>query len=403
MKITRRNLLKLGLGFSAVYLDPYRLVNSLASPVKSGNNSLVVIQLLGGNDGLNTVIPYANGKYYDLRPRIGIKANEVLKLDSNVGFHPNLSALAKLYDEKKLAIIQGCGYENPNLSHFRSLEIWQTANPDKLLPTGWLGRYIDEVNQSGNPFPGINLDFTLPKSLIANSTIIPSISNFKDFHLDNDAHYPDDNKAHIDAFKNMYQNFESKNNDLSIIKKTGLDALSASFKIPQMASKYNVLAKYPKGEFANKLKFMACLIANSASGKVYNLSLGGFDTHVNQINQQAHLLNELSDSLFAFHKDLEAHSVSDKVITVIFSEFGRRPSQNDGQGTDHGTSQPVMVIGSKVKGGLYGQYPSLTDLDNGNLKHEVDFRCVYASILDKWLNVDSSLILGKNFENIDFV
>ena len=404
MKISRRNILKAGLGLSVALLDSTQLLNVLAKPqANKTKNVLLVIQLLGGNDGLNTIIPYGDGKYYDLRPRIGIRQNEVIQINNQIGFHPSLEKFAKLYQDKQLAIIQGVGYPNPNLSHFRSLEIWQTAYPNSIASTGWLGRYIDETASDDNLFPGINLDLALPKSLSANKIIVPSIANFPDFKFNVDSHFQNDEQSQIQAFKSIYKNFRTKNSDLNLIKHTGIGALESTFKIPDMVANYKILTTYPNNEFANKLKYIACLIANNCESSIYNLSLSGFDTHANQAYQQANLLKNLSDSLYAFHQDLEAHKVSDNVMTLIFSEFGRRPSQNDGQGTDHGTSQPVLIIGSKIKGNLYGQYPSLSNLDSGNLKHDLDFRSIYATILDKWLNADSQAILGRNYEILPFV
>lgn len=365
---------------------------------------MVVIQMSGGNDGLNTVVPYSTGAYYDKRPVIGIRPERVLKLDDHVGLNPNMQEMHNLFTSGKMAVIQGVGYPNPSRSHFRSVEIWQTANPEKIIETGWLGRYLDcGAATKEDIFAAVNVEPTLPKTLASSKTMVPSVSNVFDFQFRTDPRYLADRDTQIETFNDIYKSFDLKRPEVSLLRKVGFEANKASDYLQKIVRSYKSDVKYPEGTFGNGLQFIAQMIAGGVDSKIFTVNLDGFDTHTNQLQPQNRLLKQLSDGVGAFYKDLEKHNLQDDVIVFAFSEFGRRVGENNGRGTDHGTAAPVYVIGKNVKGGVYGDHPDLTNLDDGDLKYKVDFRCVYATLLEKWLRADSHEVLGQNFDHIPFV
>lgn len=411
-EVSRRNFLKQGLGLVTVSLS---LPSVMALAAQAANfdrrqtgksKILVLVQMNGGNDGLNTVIPYGDGAYYCARPAIGIAADKVLRLDGRSGLHTDMTGFADMFKAGKLAIVQGVGYPTPNRSHFRSIEIWQTGNPDRIENTGWLGRYLDCCAQSGpgeNLFPAVNVDPILPKSLLADRVTVPSVNNPLEFKFRTDPTYAQDRQAQVQAFNDIYNDFDLKRPNADLLRKAGVDANAASDYLQSLVKNYKGTAKYPNGSFGNGLKFISQMITGGLNSPVYSVSLDGFDTHTNQLRQQAGLLKQLSEGVTAFYEDLKAHNVDQDVLIMAFSEFGRRVAENGGKGTDHGTAAPAFLIGSGVKGGIYGDQPSLTALDNGDLKYGVDFRSVYATILDKWLGADSKEVLRGSFEYVPFV
>jgi len=414
MTLTRRDFLKSGLAMAGVcysWTDLCMLASRAGElePRKPGNGKiLVLVQLAGGNDGLNTVIPYNNGTYYQMRPAIGIKQDKVLALNGQVGLHPSMKQMHDLYAQRKLAVLLGLGYPRPNRSHFRSIEIWQTANPDKIIDTGWLGRYLDlslngKQKPGNNLFPAVNVDPILPKTLSAEKVVVPSVYDLNQFRFATDSHYQQDHKCQVDAFNKLYSDFDTKPGEMDLVKNVGMDTLKASDYLFAVVKNYKGTVNYPDSAFARSMKFIAQMITAGVSAKIYNVSLAGFDTHSGQINAQSRLLQQLSEGVAAFQKDIEEHGVDKDVLVMTFSEFGRRVSQNNGNGTDHGTAAPQFIIGSSVKGGIYGDYPSLTDLDAGDLKFKVDFRNVYATVLDRWLGADSRQVLGAHFDDMAFV
>lgn len=406
MTLSRRKFIQGGLGMLGLMLTADEIFELQAHATeRTGQKQLVLIQLSGGNDGLNTVIPFANGAYYDARPQIAIAQNDVLKLNDQVGLHPNMTGMHQLFKEGKLAIVEGAGYGSPNRSHFRSIEIWQTAEPDKIGDTGWLGRYLDlacaDKNQTA--LPAVNVDAMLPKTLYARRVVVPSVNNVYEFRFRSDPHFRKDRENQINAFNDIYGTFDSKRPHAEMLRKAGLEANRASDNLLDIVKRYKSNVKYPNGKLADGLKFISQMLSGGVAAPVFTVSLDGFDTHANQQRAQAGLLKQLSDALLAFQNDLKEHGLEDKVLTLVFSEFGRRVQENNGRGTDHGTAEPLFLLGSAIKGGLYGEAPSLTSLDAGDLKHTVDFRTVYATVLESWLNADSTEILGKRFETLPFV
>lgn len=370
-----------------------------------GKRSLVVLTLSGGNDGLNTVIPASTGAYYDLRPKIAVKQGDVLLLKDGFGFHPSLRDLHSMYNDGRVAVIQGVGYEKPNRSHFRSIEIWQTAQPDIIGSTGWLGRYLDTIERSeakDSTMLAVNIDPVLPKSLLAKNVTVPSVYDLDQFTFKVSPPYSGDRDAQLAAFNDIYKGLEHNRPHLARIKETGLEANAASEKLHALAARPGGV-KYPDGRLSQSLALVARMIEGNVGARVYTLSLDGFDTHANQMSAHPALLANLSRSLSAFTRDLAARGLDDDVTVLVFSEFGRRAGENGARGTDHGTAGPCLVLGKNVKGGLYGEAPSLTSLDNGDLKYTTDFRSVYATILDRWFGVEHREIVGKRFETLDFV
>lgn len=401
MAVSRRKFIHGGLGMLGLMLSAEELFSLSAQARGSASQrQLVLIQLSGGNDGLNTVIPFGAGAYYDARPQIAVPQNDVLKLNSEIGLHPQMTGMQELFNAGNLAIIEGAGYTSPNRSHFRSIEIWQTAEPDKIGDTGWLGRYLDLAcgDKERKALPAVNVDPMLPKTLFARKIVVPSVNNIYEFRFRTDPHFRKDRDTQINAFNDIYKDFDSKRPHAEALRKAGLEANHASDYLLKIVKSYKSTVKYPSGKLGDGLKFIAQMIAGGVTAPVFTVSLDGFDTHANQQRSQASLLKQLSDSLLAFQNDLKAHSLDDQVVTLVFSEFGRRVQENSGKGTDHGTAEPLFVVGSAVKGGIYGEIPSLTSLDNGDLKHTIDFRTVYATVLERWLGADSVQILGKRFE-----
>jgi uncharacterized protein (DUF1501 family) len=413
MSISRRKFLTSGLGVLSISLGGAQFLGLAAQALnfdsrKIGQSKiLVTIQLAGGNDGINTVIPYGVGQYYQVRPQINIPEKEVLPLTNQIGLHPSMTGLRDLYKAGKVGIILGAGYPNPNRSHFRSIEIWQTANPDQIIETGWLGRYLDlskgQFAEADYPLPAVNVDSSLPKTLSATQVVVPSVANVYDFKFSTDQHYQQDRKYQLSVFNDALSKFDDSQPSIELLKKVGLDSVEAADYLLKVVQNYKSNVVYPDNGFGKGMKFIAQMITAGVKSQVYNISLGSFDTHAGQKGSQANLLKQLSDGITAFQKDLEEHKVDKDVLLMTFSEFGRRVAENGGRGTDHGTAEPMLIVGSRVKGGLYGDYPSLTNLDNGDLKFEVDFRTVYSTVLDRWLGADSRQILGANYENIPFV
>ena len=346
-----------------------------------GEQCLVFIQLNGGNDGLNTFIPFEDALYYDLRPKIALSKEEVISKNKGMAFHPALKSFATMQQNGDLTVIQNVGYPEPNRSHFRSQEIWQTASgSNQYLNEGWLGRYLDLQCKEHQPTAGVNFDSIDNLSLKGNepnSITVKDPSRFK-MRTDND-----------DTVK------LSDNPQLDFVRKIANSVSEGSEEIQKALTKSTVEIAYPKTGLAKNLEWIARLIKGNLNSKVYYTSLGGFDTHDNQLAIQQRIFTELNDALFTFYTDLKKAQLLQNVTIVVFSEFGRRVKDN-GKGTDHGTAAPMFIIGGSNKGKVLGNNPNLTDLDNGDLKYEVDFRSVYASLLQNKMNFDFTKIGIKN-------
>lgn len=403
MALTRRQFLKSGTVAvsTAAFLPPWlQSVAEAADKTSTNGNILVVVELAGGNDGLNTVIPYSDGKYRDFRTAIGLDSGKVLPITSELAFHPSMQKMQSLFKAGKLAVVEGAGYPNPNRSHFRSMEIWQTANPVSIEYYGWLGRFLDADGHVKNPLHAVMLGEQLPQSLVAADADVPLIDNIEGYgFLAADGAR---DKA-LALYRRMHSQAAKKGSAKEHIQTVSLEAISSSEELRAKVKQSS--ADYPKTPFANQLKEIARIIGGGVGTTVAYARLGGFDTHANQATRQQQLLAALSDGLDAFWKDMTARGLAGRVLLFTFSEFGRRVKENGGAGTDHGTAGPMFVLGDKVKGAkVYGDPPDLRNLDsNGDLKYQIDFRRVYATVLSRWLDADPAEVLGGRFEPLGFV
>ena len=401
--ISRRELLKGG-GVIAVGLVAPRWLSTIAKAdvfrqAKGGklasDTVLVVCQFSGGNDGLNTVIPYANKAYYTWRPTIGIPEDQVLKLTDQVGLHPSLAGVASLYKEGKVAIIQNVGYPNPNRSHFRSMDIWQSASPDDAMRYGWIGRHFDHMMDVGplNPVVALGLSTEKPLALTGDKASIPCFASLVD--LKSMVGDPDAERM----LRDIQGTDSSPKQD--VVKQANNTALDAMTILNAQLATYAPKQDYGTHAFGQGFKQLAQIIATSPSTRVLYFACGSFDTHARQADTQKTLFDGFDKGVSAFMKEMESIGKADKVIVLTFSEFGRRVGENGSAGTDHGTAAPMFVIGKSVKGGLHGPIPDLDDLDNGDLKFKIDFREVYAATLDTWMGGDSEIVLGQKFQHVD--
>ncbi len=386
----RRDFLKSSMLTVAGLTGPGFLARSAEAAIGKGK-ILVVIQLSGGNDGLNTLIPYSNGAYYAARPTIAIEKKNVLTLSSDVGLHPSLKPLMKFWDDGKLGLIQGVGYPNPNRSHFESMAIWHTADPSAREHDGWIGRIAEKY---GDPFCATNFGGTTPLALRGADMILPSISSIDSFQLK----IAPEAKGALDVM--LGSNLSGR---AETIRNATKQMFSNIDSVQKGVSKYKPGAAYPDENLAESLRDIARLIAADVGPRVFYTSQGGYDTHAGQPEDQAALLETLSASITAFMADLEKQGRADDVMIVGFSEFGRRLAENASAGTDHGKASMMFTIGNSVKGGLYGAQPDLEKLNDGDPVMTTDFRQVYATALDGWLNVSSRDILGAAFKNIPFI
>jgi len=369
------------------------------------NRILVVLQLSGGNDGINTLVPFADSAYTTLRPTLGVPAGDVLKLTDGVGLHPSLKNFKALYDSGKLAVVQGVGYPNPNRSHFRSMDIWHSARPESFERSGWLGRYISACQcAQNNALPAISVGDQLNTMFWTDTTLVPAVASIGAFSFLTDTKYKNDRTWQMQTLQNIYSQAGNFSPYESLIRRGTIDALSGADELQKVAASYVSPVDYPaRNGLANQLKLVGQVIAGNLGTRLFSVSMGGFDTHANQKDTQARLLAQLDEAVDAFMRDLANMNKQDDVVIMTFSEFGRRAKQNGSAGTDHGTAEPMFIIGNAVKGGLYGSYPSLTDLDNGDLKFSADFRSVYSGVLLDQVGATPGPIVGGNFDPIQVI
>lgn len=393
------------LAAGATQVDWGRLMSAAQeNPLDPGAGVLVVVTLYGGNDGLNTVIPFADDAYYRARPKIGIKdPPNIVRLDDHFALNPNLQMLRNVFNEGHLAIVHGCGYANPNRSHFRSMEIWHTANPAKSQATGWLGHFLDHAARGGlAPVNPLNIGTELPQALVGEGTPVPSIEKLEDFKLRSGHTKSAQALLEREIVMELNKAKDSQSPAHKFLARQATNAIVASNKVQSLAQQ-GATGMYYGMTLGRHLQLISSLISANAGTRLFYLQYGNFDTHAQENQMHAGLFGELSQGIWAFHEDLKAKGLLNKVTLMVFSEFGRRVAENSSQGTDHGAAAPMFVMGGKVKGGLHGKQPSLTDLDDGDLKFTTDFRRVYATLLDKWLNADSAKVLGEKFEHVEFL
>lgn len=406
MSCTRRDFLKTTLGASTLLSLAPAALNFLVSAAKAAatrsdgrDTVLVVIQLSGGNDGLQTVIPYADDEYARNRPTLRMRANDVHKINSYMGFHPRMEAFMRLYKDGHLSIIQGVGYPNSDRSHERAMRIWHTAEPDRTnSQTGWLGRALDSTwrPETANTRAVFVGPIAQPFALNAEHVIVPSIQS------------PDD--LTTDPIPGQFQNehltefLRQDDKLLHFVRQCTSKAYSDSRRIKAVAR----TAEYPSFRLAGALRTVAQLIRADIDIRIYFTELGGggiggFDNHANQLGNHCALLHHMSESLAAFIHDLKKDKLLDRVLVMTISEFGRTVKENGRRGTGHGAAAPIFLAGGKLRSSLVGAHPSLTDLDNGALKFHTDFRCVYATVLDRWLGFDSRSVLDRQYEQLDIL
>jgi uncharacterized protein (DUF1501 family) len=372
--------------------------------VPPGQRTLVVVQLSGGNDGLNMVVPYGEGLYYDLRPELAIPADQVLPLDDRLGLHPSLQAVRELYDQGQLALIQGVGYPHPNRSHFRSMDIWHTARPDSYVDEGWLGTFMAQVYRAGeSPFQCVNIGTAIPKALWTEHAPTAALQDTNTFQFLADKRVPNARDALLQTFGQMYGKPSRKLPALELVAESWETTTRGVALLSGAAEKYQPAVQYPSHPFGRALQQAARMLASDLGTRVFYVALGSFDTHANQKPAQANLLSQLAGGLAAFQKDLEQMGRADGVLVLGFSEFGRRVRENGSTGTDHGAAGPMFALGHGVRGGLFGDHPRLADLEDGDLRYTVDFRAVYATVLEDWLGVASHTILGGSYDHLGFV
>lgn len=399
MIIKRKEFLQIGsLATASLMLPKFLKAFEGKNMVPPGNKVMVVLQLSGGNDGLNTVIPVRNDLYYRARPKLGIEKTKALLINDEIGLHPALTGFKDLFDDGNLGIMNAVGYPNPDRSHFRSMDIWQTGtDSNQYLTTGWVGRYLDaQCSGCDKPTQAIEIDDVL--SLAMKGEHIKGIA-LKDpkrlYGTANEKFFRDVLKNHGDT---------SGEQTVDYLYKTMAETLSSADYIFKESKMHPSSADYPKTDLGNSLKTIASLIFSDINTKVYYVSLGSFDTHVNQDAQQQRLFTEMNDAVTAFVKDLKTNNRFEDVMLFTFSEFGRRVEQNASGGTDHGTANVMFFASGGLKQkGLLNEFPSLSDLDQGDLKYKIDFKNVYATVLNKWLGADDASILSKKYSYLDFI
>jgi len=378
---------------------------------------LVVVQLAGGNDGLNTVIPFKDDAYFKARPSLAIPANKALPISDLAGFHPNMPNFEALAKEGLLGVVQGVGYPNPNRSHFRSTEIWATASDaDRNAAHGWLGRYFDAACSGSDASAGIALEGETPQAFRGANPHAICFNDPRKFRFDaRGAADPEALAAMVEELSGSHEDPASVESGATIgmisggrsaepegdvfdfLRRTSLDAQLTSDEVGKLAAKASASGDYPNSRLANDLRFVARMIEGGMPTRVYYVSIGGFDTHANQSGAHDRLLSDLDGAISAFLRDMKQQGNLDRVVLMTFSEFGRRVAENGSGGTDHGAAAPLFLAGGAVKPGLHGTQPSLTDLHRGDLVHAVDFRSVYASVIEDWLGADPKVVLGRGF------
>ena len=367
---------------------------------------LVVLQLSGGNDAVNTIVPYGDSFYADNRPVVRVAEDQVLPVNDHVGFNPAMAPLKALYDQGKVAVIQGIGYPNPNRSHFRSMDIWHTCEPDKVGTEGWLGRAIRDMDpNSENVLTGVNFGRGLPRALAAPSVPVASVGNLDTYGVLTGIE-PDQRNEALDLFARMYSPSMGRGPVIDYLSQTGMDALKGADILNTAPEQYSSGVEYGTDTVAQYMRNIAQVhLAGFGSRVLYTTApYNSFDTHAGEMVAHGKLWTETSNAIGDFYADLSEHGASDNVVLLVFTEFGRRVHDN-GSGTDHGSGGVAFVIGDAVKGGLYGEYPSLAPdkLLEGDLHYNNDFRSVYSTLIDKWLGLDPNPIVGRAFEQMAFL
>ena len=420
--IDRRTFIKRGVAFvGAGALTPPAYLRAvfdedtrpLGAPTVSNFASgkrhvMVVLQLAGGNDGLNTVIPVGDRAYFDARPGLAVNPESTLPLGQGLAFNPVMTGMKTLFDRGQLGVVLGVGYPEPNRSHFRSMDIWHSASMDEQAETGWVGRLLDATkHERSSLWRAANIGQNMPLSLESNESFVPSVGSVPEYVLQTDGG-PQEGARRTQNFVQLYRQQAEMlatqaeyGSQLAFVSKTGLEAYQSTVDLHAAVGKYTAKTVYPTTPLASALKTAAQLITSNLATGICYVTTGGFDTHAGQTGVQNGLLGGVSNALLAFYDDLQGQGVADQVTTLVWSEFGRRVKENGSRGTDHGTAGPMFIVGGGVRGGLHGEQPSVGSVDgNGDLKFTTDFRSVYASVIAQRFNIDPKDVLGAHYPTL---
>ena len=417
MPLTRRRFLSGGLAIAAlgtmgatmpsVMVRALYAAHAVPGPGLAGGaggrpRTLVVLQMGGGNDGLNALPPYTSSAYHDLRPKLALDESDgVVPIGEGLGLHPALAPLAARWDAGEMAIVQNVGYPEPDRSHFRSMAIWHTAQPGEAIEEGWLGRYLDRSAESaGNQWRAVGVD-PAPVPAFRGGPFVPAMESVEGYTLQADPRHPRDQAARLAAWQALHVAAGARTGSLPLLSRTGLEAFESMESLHAVAGDYTPMVAYPDGNpLAAGLATVARLVDAGLGTTIAYVTVGGFDTHSGEVDEHGPLLANVASALTAFLDDVAAHGHADEVAVMGFSEFGRRAGENGSGGTDHGKAGPMFLFGPAVTGGLYGDAPDLRNLDDGDLRYSVDFRSVYASVLEQWLGSESEPVLFGAFESL---
>ena len=366
---------------------------------------IVVLQLTGGNDYFNTIIPYTDQNYYDSRRSLQIPQQRVLQLDDEVGMHPAMGPMKEIYESGQMAIVHGIGYPNSPRSHFRSMDIWHTCEPDKVGTEGWLGRALREIDPEGeNPITGVNVDQALPRALVAPGVSVASVADLSTYGLLTSIEQEEQRNKVLERFANMYGPAVGTGQVMDYLGQTGLDALKGADILKVAPQQYESTVEYAESPVAKKLRDIAMIHTADLGTRVFYTSHGSFDTHAAQAATHAQLWTQVSEAIADFWDDLREHDADENVTMFLFSEFGRRVRDN-GSGTDHGAAGVAFAIGPNVKGGMYSNYPDTRPeaLEQGDLVPNIDYRGVYSTMLEDWMHLDAAPIVNGQFEQPKFI
>jgi uncharacterized protein (DUF1501 family) len=369
----------------------------------TAENTLVVVQLTGGNDFMNTVVPYTNGHYYDARKKVVIREDQVLPINDQLGINAHAAPFKRLYDEGKMAIVQGIGYPNSNRSHFRGMDIWHTCEPDRVGSEGWAALAVRELDPRGdNVLTGVNIGMGLPRAMAVTGVPVTSVGDLEGYGVMHRLERMTLRDKAIEAFQDIYSQAIGTGAVSEYIGKTGIDILKGADLLADVADRYESTVEYADNGIAKNLRNVARVHLANLGTRLFYTAHGGYDTHANEMPSHPKLMQDLSGAIASFLDDLEAHGAADNVIVLVFTEFGRRMRDN-GSGTDHGSGGGAFLFGKRVAGGLYAEYPSLdpADWEHGeDLKHTIDFRGIYGTVLEQWLGVAPGPIVKGHFEQI---
>jgi uncharacterized protein (DUF1501 family) len=364
---------------------------------------LVVVQLSGGNDFMNTVIPFTEGIYHDSRPLVGIAEDKVLPITDTLGFHPSAAPFRDMFNDGKMAVIQGIGYENSSRSHFRAMDIWHTCEPDKIATEGWLAKVVREIDpDGGNPLTAVSMGRGLPRALAAPGVAATSIGDLDKYGLMSTVQVQEERAKDLDVFKRMYTPAVGSGLVMDYLAHTGQDVLKGADMLSVAPQIYRSSVEYADNPIAKALRDVARIHTAGLGTRIFYTNHAGYDHHAQEVPTHAKLLTELSQAIADFRADLREHDAEEEVTILVFTEFGRRIKDN-GSGTDHGSGGGAFLIGENVKGGLYSEYPSLAQADwlyGEDMRHTIDFRSIYSTLLHQWMGIDPKEIVGGDFEQI---